>query len=53
MIQDYSQFSAVKAYGGDVADRVTRFVPMVRKLAWHLTGSAGPSLDVDHAQNQR
>lgn len=47
MIQDFSQFSAAKAYRGEVADRVARFVPMVRKLAWHLAGSAGPSLDVD------
>jgi RNA polymerase sigma factor for flagellar operon FliA len=47
MIQDYSQFSAAKAYRGEVADRVTRFLPMVRKLAWHLAGSAGPSLDVE------
>ena len=47
MIQDYSQFSAAKAYRGEVADRVARFMPMVRKLAWHLAGSAGPSLDVE------
>ena len=47
MIHDYSQFSAVKAYRGEVADRVTRFLPMVRKLAWHLAGSAGPSFDVE------
>jgi RNA polymerase sigma factor for flagellar operon FliA len=47
MIQDQSQFSAAKAYRGQVADRVTRFLPMVRKLAWHLAGSTGPSVDVD------
>ena len=47
MIQDHSRFSATKAYRGDVADRVARFLPMVRKLAWHLSGSAGPSLDVE------
>lgn len=47
MIQDYSQFSAAKAYRGEVADRVSRFLPMVRKLAWHLSGSAGASLDVE------
>ena len=47
MIQDNSQFSVAKAYRGEVADRVTRFLPMVRKLAWHLAGSAGPSLDVE------
>jgi len=47
MIQDYSQFSAARAYRGEVTDRVARFMPMVRKLAWHLAGSAGPSLDVE------
>lgn len=33
--------------GDDVADRVTRFLPMVRRLAWHLSGSATGALDVD------
>lgn len=47
MIHDHSRFSAAKAYGGEVADRVARFLPMVRKLAWHLAGSAGPSFDVE------
>ena len=32
-----AQGRAVRAaYGGDVADRVRRFTPMVRRLAWHL-----------------
>ncbi len=47
MIQDHTRFSAAKAYGGDVQDRITRFLPMVRKLAWHLSGSTGPSIDVE------
>jgi RNA polymerase sigma factor for flagellar operon FliA len=47
MIQDQSQFSAAKAYRCDVGDRVNRFLPMVRKLAWHLSGSGGPTVDVD------
>jgi RNA polymerase sigma factor for flagellar operon FliA len=47
MIQDHTHFHAAKAYRGDVAGRVTRFVPMVRKMAWHLAGSAGPSFDVE------
>ncbi len=47
MIQDQSQFSAVKAYGGNVGERVERFLPMVRKLAWHLAGSGGPTVDVE------
>lgn len=47
MIQDHSRFSAARAYGGDIGERVERFLPMVRKLAWHLAGSAGPALDVE------
>lgn len=48
MIHDHSKFSAAaRAYGGEVGDRVRRFMPMVKKLAWHLSGSAGGSLDVE------
>ncbi|MBN9504992.1 MAG: sigma-70 family RNA polymerase sigma factor [Altererythrobacter sp.] len=47
MIQDHQQFSAATAYGGNVGERVTRFLPMVRRLAWHLSGSGGPAIDVD------
>ena len=47
MIQDHSHFSAAKAYRGDVGDRVSRFLPMVRKLAWHLSGSGGPTVELD------
>jgi len=35
------------AYGCDLADRVRRFVPMVRKLAWHVHGSGRPGIEVD------
>jgi RNA polymerase sigma factor for flagellar operon FliA len=47
MIQDHSRFSAAKAYGGNVGERVERFLPMVRNLAWHLAGSGGPTIDVE------
>ena len=47
MIHDQTQFSAATAYRGNVGERVTRFLPMVRKLAWHLSGSGGPAVDVD------
>ncbi|HWK41741.1 MAG TPA: sigma-70 family RNA polymerase sigma factor [Croceibacterium sp.] len=47
MIHDQTQFSAASAYRGNVGERVTRFLPMVRKLAWHLSGSGGPAVDVD------
>ncbi|WP_374408641.1 sigma-70 family RNA polymerase sigma factor [Pelagerythrobacter sp.] len=44
---DHSHFSAAEAYREPVGDRVTRFLPMVRKLAWHLSGSGGPTIDVE------
>jgi len=47
MIQDHTRFSAARAYRGDVGDRVSRFLPMVRKLAWHLSGSGGPTVEVE------
>ncbi|MEO0063124.1 MAG: hypothetical protein RLZZ08_1684 [Pseudomonadota bacterium] len=47
MIHDHSRFSAARAYGGEVGERVQRFLPMVKKLAWHLSGSTGPSMDID------
>jgi RNA polymerase sigma factor for flagellar operon FliA len=35
------------AYRGDIADRIRRFLPMVRRLAWHVhgTGRAGIELE--------
>ncbi len=44
---DHSQFAAAEAYRGNIGERVTRFLPMVRKLAWHLSGSGGPTVDVE------
>jgi len=35
------------AYGGDVADRIRRFVPMVRRLAWHVQGSGRPGIELE------
>jgi RNA polymerase sigma factor for flagellar operon FliA len=35
------------AYAGDVADRVRRFVPMVRRLAWHVHGSGRPGIELE------
>lgn len=48
MIHDHSRFSAAaRAYRGEVGERVQRFLPMVKKLAWHLSGSATGALDID------
>lgn len=33
--------SVALAYGGDPAERIRRFLPMVRRLAWHLHGGRG------------
>ena len=35
------------AYRGDVADRVRRFLPMVRRLAWHIHGSGRPGIELE------
>jgi len=49
MNHDQTTFLAVAAYSDAraVEDRVRRFVPMVRKAAWHMHGSASDSLDVE------
>jgi len=51
MIHNHAQLAAGmlarRSYQDDVADRVTRFLPMVRRLAWHLSGSARGALDVE------
>ena len=35
------------AYQGDVADRVRRFLPMVRRLAWHVNGTGRPGIELE------
>lgn len=46
---DHSGFAAAAAYGKQdiVADRVRRFVPMVRKAAWHIHGSGREGLEIE------
>lgn len=39
--------AARAAYGGDAADRVRRFMPMVRRLAWHLQSSGRDAIEVE------
>ena len=48
MKHDPSAFAAA-AYGRQdiVADRVRRFVPMVRKAAWHIHGSGREGLEIE------
>jgi len=47
MMSHHSARAAARSYGHDAASVVARFMPMVRKLAWHLSGSAGPTVDVE------
>lgn len=35
------------AYRGEVGDRVRRFLPMVRRLAWHVHGAGRPGIELD------
>lgn len=37
--------ATARAYRDSIAEIVERFMPMVRKLAWHLQGSAMPGID--------
>ena len=39
--------SPATAYLGDPAERIRRFLPMVRRLAWHLQGSARDGCEVE------
>lgn len=41
------QRSVALAYGGDPAERIRRFLPMVRRLAWHLQSSGRDGIEVE------
>ncbi|MDD3800248.1 MAG: sigma-70 family RNA polymerase sigma factor [Novosphingobium sp.] len=45
MISNHQSFATARAYNDPTAAVVERFVPMVRKLAWHLHGSAGSDIE--------
>lgn len=48
MKHEHKPFSAaIEAYRGDVADRVRRFLPMVKRLAWHVHGSGRPGIELE------
>ncbi len=40
-------FAAARAYRDDTADRIRRFLPMVRRLAWHMHGSGRAGIEVE------
>jgi RNA polymerase sigma factor FliA len=45
MIHDHK--SLKQAYRGDHAERIRRFVPMVRRLAWHVHGSGRQGIELE------
>ena len=47
MIHDHKSLAAAAAYRGDIASRVRRFLPMVRRLAWHVHGTDRPGIELE------
>lgn len=47
MIHDQKSFAAAEAYRGDCAERIRRFVPMVRRLAWHVHGGGRQGIELE------
>lgn len=47
MKHDHRSFAAAGAYRTDASDRVRRFVPMVRRLAWHVHGGGRPGIELE------
>lgn len=39
--------SVADAYRGDIADRIRRFLPMVRRIAWHVHGTGRPGIEIE------
>ena len=47
MRHDHAHFNAQRAYACEINDRIGRFLPLVRKLAWYYESSCGASVDID------
>ena len=47
MKYDQRSFAATRAYQGGTADRIRRFLPMVRRLAWHVHGSGRAGMEIE------
>mgnify|MGYP001163833776 FL=1 len=47
MKHDHSNFAVRQAYGSSVQQKVTQFLPLVRKLAWYYEGHGSATIDVD------
>lgn len=48
MKHDHRGFAAARAYAqNEAADRIRRFLPMVKRLAWHVHGSGRAGIEVE------
>lgn len=47
MIHDQKIIAAAEAYRADVGTRIRRFLPMVRRLAWHVHGSGRAGIEIE------
>ncbi|WP_226017553.1 sigma-70 family RNA polymerase sigma factor [Novosphingobium sp. FKTRR1] len=47
MNHEHRSFAAARAYRDDTADRIRRFLPMVRRLAWHVHGSGRVGIELE------
>lgn len=47
MIQDHNSLKAAGAYRSATTERVRRFMPMVRRLAWHVHGSGRAGIELE------
>lgn len=47
MIQRHNFTATADAYSGDWPERVSRFMPMVKRLAWHVHGGGCAGLEVE------
>lgn len=47
MMHNHKTLATARAYCDPIAERIDRFVPMVRRLAWHLQGSNGPGVEAE------
>ncbi|MFA7604631.1 MAG: sigma-70 family RNA polymerase sigma factor [Novosphingobium sp.] len=39
--------AVANAYGDDIGDRIRRFLPMVRRIAWHVHGTGRPGIEIE------
>jgi RNA polymerase sigma factor for flagellar operon FliA len=44
---DMTRSGIARAYRGDEGERIRRFLPMVRRLAWHVRGSSSDGIELD------